>query len=76
MEMIKKCSPIMIGGYFFMGTTHWVVIRLYVKIMNYKIKIGLQEKGLTLFNKDGRIYVKGEMEVYEYYQDGCKFIKN
>ncbi|MFR2169295.1 MAG: hypothetical protein ACLS54_00900 [Anaerostipes hadrus] len=37
---------------------------------------GLQGKCLTLFNVEDATYVEGEMEVYEYYKDGCKFIKN
>ena len=36
---------------------------------------GLQGKCLTLFNVEDATYVEGEMEVYEYYKDGCKFIK-
>lgn len=38
-------------------------------------KIGLRGKCLTLFDKNDAMYVDGEMEVYQYYQDGCKFIK-
>ena len=37
--------------------------------------IGLQGKCITLFNVEDATYVEGEMEVYEYQQDGCKFIK-
>lgn len=36
---------------------------------------GLQGKCLTLFNVEDATYVEGEMEVYEYYKDSCKFIK-
>ena len=38
--------------------------------------IGLQGKCLTLFNTEDATYVDGEMEVYEYYKEGCKFITN
>ncbi len=38
-------------------------------------KIGLQGKCLTLFDKNDAIFIEGEMEVYEYHKDGCKFIK-
>ena len=38
-------------------------------------KIGLRGKCLTLFDKNDAIYVNGEMEVYQYHRDGCKFIK-
>lgn len=37
--------------------------------------IGLQGKCLTLFNPEDAIYVDGEMEVYEYHEDGCQFVK-
>ena len=36
---------------------------------------GLQGKCLTLFNVEDATYVEGEMEVYEYYNDSCNFIK-
>lgn len=36
--------------------------------------IGLQGKCLTLFNVEDATYVDGEMEVYEYQNNGCKFI--
>ena len=36
--------------------------------------IGLQGKCVTLFNVQDATYIDGEMEVYEYQQDGCKFI--
>ena len=36
--------------------------------------IGLQGKWVTLFNVEDATYIDGEMEVYEYQQDGCKFI--
>ncbi len=38
-------------------------------------KIGLQGKCLTLFDKNDATFIKGEMEVYEYHKDGCKFVK-
>ena len=38
--------------------------------------IGLQGKCVTLFNVEDATYIDGEMEVYEYQQDGCKFITN
>ena len=38
-------------------------------------KAGLQGKCLTLFDPKDAIFVNGEMEVYEYHQDECKFIK-
>ena len=38
-------------------------------------KIGLQGKCLTLFDKNDATFIEGEMEVYEYHKDGCKFIK-
>lgn len=37
--------------------------------------IGLQGKCLTLFNVEDATYVEGEMEIYEYQNKGCKFIK-
>lgn len=36
--------------------------------------IGLQGKCVTLFNVEDATYIDGEMEVYEYQQNGCKFI--
>lgn len=36
---------------------------------------GLQGKCVTLFNPEDAIYVQGEMEVYEYYKEGCTFLK-
>ncbi len=38
-------------------------------------KIGLRGKCLTLFDKNDAMYMDGEMEVYQYHRDGCKFIK-
>lgn len=38
-------------------------------------KIGLQGKCLTLFDKNDATFIEGEMEVYEYHKDGCKFIR-
>lgn len=38
-------------------------------------KIGLQGKCLTLFDKNDATFIEGEMEVYEYHKDGCKFVK-
>ncbi len=29
----------------------------------------------TLFDKNDATFIEGEMEVYEYHKDGCKFIK-
>jgi hypothetical protein len=37
--------------------------------------IGLQGKCVTLFNVEDATYIEGEMEVYEYQQDGCRFVK-
>lgn len=37
-------------------------------------KINLQGKCLTLFEKNDAKYIDGEMEVYEYHRDSCRFI--